>query len=600
MKKINYILLFIAFSSIISGCKKALDAPAKSALEESVIFSTQSLAEGAVTGILQAFAETNSYRGRYIVYYGTNTDSEVISSIKTVGDDKSRLANYNTNVNNGQMNTENNVWAMLYLGIERANLAIRGLRAYGNVDSNPQMAQLLGEVLTLRAVMYSDLIKAWGDVPARFEPVTSETIYTPRTDRDVIYKQLLADLAEASNYLAWPNATSRTSSVERVSKAFAKGLRARIALMAGGYALRQDKTVRLSNDPDLERTKMYTIAKQECLDIINSGTVRLLPSFETVFRNLNQEVLTAGQESMWEIPFSEGRGRVIFDMGVNHAKIDKYTGQNKGGTVIANPAMWYEFEKQDTRRAVSITPYGWDSDGTANTAFQVTSTLGKMYLGKYRYEWMKRRVTSTNDDGINWMYMRYADVLLMAAEAINEIDGPTAAAPYLKQVRDRAYVGNTALSTAYMATVTGSKSAFFNAIVKERSLEFVGEMLRKQDLIRWNLLDSKLAENKTKLEQLETRTGAYANLPAKIYYTLNGENLTIYGLDFGDTDAIGAAGGYASNKTWTMSSSSDATTFWNALSQNPQNQPSKQSYWPIWQTFLDSSNGTLNNNFLGL
>ncbi len=599
MKKINYILLFIAFSSIISSCKKALDAPAKSALEESVIYSNQNLTEGAITGILQAFGETNSYRGRYIVYYGTNTDSEVISSIKTVGDDKSRLANYNTNVNNGQMNNETNVWAMLYLGIERANLAIRGLRTYGNIQSSPQMAQLLGEVLTLRAVMYNDLIKGWGDVPARFEPVNSTTIYTPRSDKDVIYKQLLADLEEAIGYLAWPNATVRTSSVERVNKAFAKGLRARIALSAGGYSLRQDKTTRLSTDPDLAPAKMYEIAKKECLDIITGRSVNLLTSYEQVFKNLNQEVLTAGQESMWEIPFSEGRGRVVFDLGVNHAKIDKYTGQNKGGTVLANPAMWYEFEKEDVRRGVSITPYGWDSDGTANTAFQVPSTLAKMYLGKYRYEWMKRRVTSTNDDGINFMYMRYADVLLMAAEAINELDGPAAAAPYLKLIRDRAYPNNPAMVTTYMATVTASKQAFFNAIVKERALEFVGEMLRKQDLIRWNLLDAKLAENKTKLEQLENRTGVYANLPTKIYYSTNadGETLNIYGLNFGDTDAIGAAGGYTANKSWTMSSSSDATTFWNALYIN---QPSKQPYWPIWQTFLDSSNGTLNNSFLGL
>lgn len=597
MKKFKYILLVIGVAAMTSGCKKALDAPAKSALEESVIFSTQNLTEGAITGILQTFGETNAHRGRYLAFYGSNTDAEVLNSIKNTADDRARLANYNTNVINGQMNTTNNVWAMLYQGVERANLAIRGLRTYGNVGSNPQMAQLLGEALTLRAVFYCDLIKGWGDVPGRFEPITSETLYTPRTDRDVIYKQLLADLEEASGYLAWPNGSARTNSVERVNKAFAKSLRARIALMAGGYALRQDKTVRLSTDPDLAPAKMYEIVKKECLDVITSNSVRLLPSFEQVFRNLNQEVTAPNQESIWEIPFNETRGRVIFDLGVAHAKIDKYTGQNRGGTVIANPVMWYEFDKEDVRRAVSITPYGWDSDGTANTAFQVASTLGRMYLGKYRYEWMSRRVTSQNDDGVNWIYMRYADVVLMAAEAINELDGPAAAAPYLKQIRDRAYPNNPAMVNTYMATVTASKTAFFNAIVKERNLEFVGEMLRKNDLIRWNLLDTKLAENKTKLQQLESRTGIYANLPTRIYYTLNGEVLNIYGLNFGDTDAAGAAGGYAANKTWTMVGSSDPATFWDALYIN---QPSKQPYWPIWQTFLDSSNGTLNNSFLGL
>lgn len=600
--KNNYIILFIALATLAGSCKKTLDAPAKSSLEASVIFSTQSLAEGAITGILNIFGEQNGHRGRYIAFYGTNTDSEVISSIKTVNDEKSLLANYNTNVNNGQMNTATgtaiNVWGVLYTGIERANLAIDGLKTYGNVESNAQMAQLLGEALTLRAVMYVELIKAWGDVPARFKPITGETLYQPRADRDVIYKQLLADLAEASGYLAWPNETSRTSSVEHVNKAFAKGLRARIALMAGGYALRQDKMVRLSNDPELERSKMYGIAKQECLDIIlRPGTQKLASSFETVFKNLCQEVVTAGQESMWEIPFATTRGRVIFDLGVNHAKKDKYTDQPKGGTVIANPVMWYEFEKQDTRRNVSITPYGWDSDGTPSTAYQVISNLNKMYLGKYRYEWMTRRVTNANDDGVNFMYMRYADILLMAAEAINELDGPVTAAPYLKQVRERAYPGNATMVATYMTTVSASKETFFNAIVKERQLEFVGEMLRKNDLIRWNLLDTKLAENKAKLEQLENRQGIYANLPTKVYYTLNGENLDIYGLNFGDTDAVGAAGGYTANKAWKMSSDGEPVTFWDALYRN---QPSKQPYWPIWQVFLDASNGMLNNNFIGL
>jgi hypothetical protein len=212
---------------------------------------------------------------------------------------------------------------------------------------------------------------------------------------------------------------------------------------------------------------------------------------------------------------------------------------------------------------------------------------------------MKRRVTSTNDDGLNWLYMRYSDVVLMAAEAINELDGPAAAAPYLKMIRDRAFPTQPAKVTTFMAAASASKQTFFDAIVDERALEFTGEMLRKADLIRWNLLGTKLAEAKTKLQQLETRQGKYANLPAKIYYkTLaNGETVEIYGLRFGDTDAQGAAMGYTSNKTWTMSASNDAATYWNALFVK---DPNKQQYWPIWQFFLDSSNGMLNNKNLNL
>lgn len=588
MKRIIYIFSMLTTISVVSSCKKVFDTPNESALDVSVVFSTPSLAESAVVGILQSFGETNSYRGRYLVNYGINTDVEVYNSLKTTTGEQAKLSNYNTNPDNGQMNTDNNAWAKFYESIERANLAIVGLKKYGDVNTRPEMAQILGEVLTLRAVLYNDLVKGWGNVPARFEPVNLATQYVTRSDKDVVYKQLLSDLDEAAALLPWPNKSTVTKTVERVNKAFAKGLRARIALAAGGYSKRLDGSTRLSSDPDLSRSKMYAIAKKECLEIIDSKELRLL-GFEEVFRKLNEEAGVAGLESMWEIPFSEGRGRVIFDLGVKHTTVDKYTGQNKGGTDGPNPVMWYEYDKDDVRRPVSVVPYEWTN------GIQVPTALSRWYFGKYRYEWLKRKVTSANDDGLNWMYMRYADVVLMAAESINELDGAAAAAPYLKMILTRAFPTNSAKVDTYMAQASASPTAFFNAIVDQRALEFCGEMLRKADLIRWNLLSAKLNEAKTKLQQLEARQGKYANLPLKIYYktAADGEQVDIYGLNFGDTDAIGAAGGYTTNKTWTLSSTSDVVTYWDALFLR---DPNIQPVWPIWQTFLDSSNGTLNNN----
>ena len=594
IKKLIYsFLTALIILGSMTSCEDVLEVESESSLEPSIIFSSTELAEGAIAGIIHSFGETNSYRGRFLVYYGINTDNEVTNSLKNITDDKARLANYNTNVNNGQMNSANNAWAMFYEGIERANVAIDGIRTYGDVENDPLMGQLLGEVLTLRAVVYSDLLKAWGDVPARFEPVNSETVYIPRSDRDVIYKQLLADLEEAAEMVPWPNDNAITSSSERVNKAFVKGLRARLALAAGGYGQRLHEggngVIRKSTDPELTSELMYKIVKKECLDIYNSGKALLEPTFEDVFKALHEEKYVAGREILWEIPFAEGRGRVIFDLGVKHTNVDKYTGQAKGGTNGPNPIMFYEYEKDDSRRDVTCVPYEW-TDG-----IQVPTNLNKFYFGKYRYEWLNRRVTAPNDDGLNWLYMRYSDVLLMLAEAVNELDGPTDAAPYLKEVRSRAYPDNPSAVDAYMASITASKETFFNAIVDERSLEFTGEMLRKNDLIRWNLLDTKLAEARTKLEALENREGKYANLPEKIYYETDedGETVNIYGLNFGDTDAEGETLGYPVNKTWKMSSDDEQISYWNALYQG---DPNKQQYWPIWQTFIDSSNGMLNND----
>lgn len=592
MKRYIYISLFsVALMGLVSSCD--LEAPSKSSMDSSVIFSTPSLAEGAVMGIHQSFGETNSYRGRYLPYYGINSDVEWINGMdptKMPDAGKYDLCTYASTATNTQMNTTNNAYAKFYEGIERANQAIVGLRAYGDVENNSTMAQLLGEALTLRAVLYLDLVKGWGDVPARFEPITTETMYVGRSDRDIIYKQLLSDLEEASRLVAWPNETSVTKSVERVNKAFTKGLRARVALYAGGYSQRADG-IRLSNDPELSREAMYTIARDECLDVIAHCPELSKLAFKDNFLRLCQDDVTAGAESLWEIPFSDGRGRVLYTFGVKHNAKDQYTQQNNGGVNGPLPYLFYDYDVEDIRRDITCVPYDWSKELINGRSKQELRSLDNWCFGKLRYEWMKRIVTSTNDDGVNWQYMRLADVYLMAAEAINELSTPAEAAQYLKPILDRALPADKV--TAYMATATASKDAFFNAIVDQRAFEFAGECLRKADLIRWNLLKTKLDEAKDKMKKLARREAPYNDLPEKLYFETaeDGETLIIYGLNHGDTDEEGEALGYESNTTWISTEKLEDTLIESLYTKNPD----ENQVWPIWQTFIDSSNGMLTN-----
>lgn len=584
----------VIFSLAIFVCscsEDILDAPTKSSLDESIIFSTPVLAEGAVMGIHQSFGETNSYRGRFIPFYGFNTDLEWWNSSENTSDDRALLMAYNPNVGSTQMNTSNNAWAKMYEGIERANLCIRGLRTYGNVENNPELAYLLGETLTLRAFIYLDLIKAWGDVPARFEPVTSETLYIPKSDRDIIYRQIIADLEEAEGLVPWPNETNVTQTVERVNKAFVKGLLARTCLYAAGYSQRPDGTIRRSSDSELSVENMYAKAKNACIDLIESKTSEL-GEFEQNFRGLCQENTAAGRESLFEIPFSDGRGRVLYTFGVKHTNVDKYTQQAQGGSNGPLPTLFYDYDKDDVRRDITCVPYEWTN------GIQVPRQLKSWCFGKLRYEWMNRIVTSTNDDGINWQAMRLADVYLMAAEAVNELSGPADAAPYLEAVRKRAFPDKPEKVTDFINAAKADKQTFFNAIVDERAFEFAGEMLRKADLIRWNLLSSKLNEAKEKMTNLANRTGDYADYPDKIYYTTDtdGETLIIYGLEKGHTDAEGAALGYPSNKGWFISNDANNLTEAKINSLFLRN-PDERQFWPIWQVFLDSSNGQLTNDY---
>ena len=591
----------IALAGVVTSCD--MDAPTQSTLDESSVFSQYSLAESEIMSIHVSFCQTNSYRGRFLPYYGLNSDLETGSGTqpsysKAMSyDDKNSLWAYNTLATNGQMNTDNNAYAMFYEGIERANLAIQGIRKYGNIENNRDMAQLLGEALTLRALIYNDLIKAWGDVPARLQPNNADNVYMPRCNRDSIYKVLLADLKEAEDYCYWPNENVITKSTERVSKSFVKGLRARIALYAGGYGLRGDG-YRKSKDPELASDKMYAIAKQECIDIINKHC-NTLGSFEENFKKLCQDNVAAGGESLWEIPFAPGRGRVVYTFGIKHQAADQYTSQAQGGANGPLPYLYYDYDKDDIRRDITCIPYEWSKELVDGKSYQQLRGINKWCFGKLRYEWMKsERALSLgkNDDGVNWQYMRLADVYLMAAEAINALDNDQQTAwNYMKPVLDRALPA--AKVEALKAKYTASQEAFFNGIVEQRGFEFAGEMLRKADLVRWGIIDEKMAEAKQKLTDLSNRAGRYADLPLKLYFKNEGENIVIYGLNHGDTDAEGAALEGYSSKQWFV----DSKTNTNLLTEDYINglyvgKPSLNCLWPIWQTFIEKSNGLLNND----
>lgn len=310
----------------LSSCSEEgfFDVKAPSAADESNVYSNYTLSEYAIFSIAETFGHTNNYRGRFLPWYGFNTDVEWYNGTNTTG---KQLAQYEPTTNNTQMNLDNGPYNEMFVGIERANLAIEGLRAYGDVENQPDMAYLLGEALTLRAMIYYDLTKAWGDVPARFEPINSENIFMAKSSRDTIYVQILKDLEEAIPYLYWPNESSQTATTDRINKAFACGLYARIALAASGYALRPDDgtvgtgnlgSVRKTNEPQLQAEVLYPKALGYLQEVINSGTAYLVSSYEQLWRDFNNYDLTAGKEVLYSIPFSDGRGRWNYHFAGSH------------------------------------------------------------------------------------------------------------------------------------------------------------------------------------------------------------------------------------------------------------------------------------------
>ena len=609
MKKIYYIISAALIAVCASSCENFLDSESPSAFDSATIFSNYDLAESQYFSALQSFGETNSYRGRYLPWIGLNSDIEWYNTYKPT-DEKYQIAGYTLAPNNGQLNCANPPFAKMYEAIERLNLCIEGLNQFGKVEENASMAKLLGEVLTIRALVYYDLIRAWGDVPARFEPITSGTIYRPKESRDVIFKQLLADLEKAIPALPWPGQDATTSRSDRVNKMFAQGLYARIALMASGYAIRPEDgmvgtgdlgTVRLSSDPELQKDVLYPKALAYLREAISSRTASL-EDYETLWKkqsNMNNLAAGPGHEPLYVIPFSDGRGRWNYTFAVR-SDGSKYAGGstvNRGGDAGPVPTMWFRYDPKDIRRDITCVNWRWNADNEKELP-----GIQKWYFGKYRFEWMTSNpYTGVNDDGVKPVVLRYADILLMAAEIANETGDLNYAKEQLLKVRERAFKGNEDKAEAYVNAI-GSKEAMFNVIVDERAFEFCGEMTRKFDLIRWNLLKKKMDETIAEMKDLRNLSGKFAainKLEGDVYYQYSDDVITIWGFNGEDTAPKGNWVRKPGYITKVVSDKGLDTGLYDDLIEHGiySADPEQHMFWPIFNDAMSNSQGKIKNDY---
>lgn len=163
--------------------------------------------------------------------------------------------------------------------------------------------------------------------------------------------------------------------------------------------------------------------------------------------------------------------------------------------MIVMPTLFFEFDEGDQRRDVSICNYGI----LANDNLQMSTYIGAT-IGKYRIDWKADQGTTDSKRDINFPLLRYSDVLLMYAEALNKLNNgpPAEAAGALKTVRLRAFKKDV----SKVGTIPSEYSDFRNTIIKKRKLELSNESLRKTDLTRWGILYEHLTAEKDKLYQL--------------------------------------------------------------------------------------------------
>ncbi|MDN5394945.1 MAG: RagB/SusD family nutrient uptake outer membrane protein [Chryseobacterium sp.] len=509
MNKNKFLAIFFSLVGMASvySCSDYLEVENLSNTAEKQQFDSASDTFAALVGVYNSAMGDNTYGQRMNLILSQSGDD-----FRTSGD-------YNANDRRGiscfgavPTNTELlRPFLDTYAGIERANLVIKNIPISpvyqtGSAADKKLMDRYLGEALTLRALFYYDLIKNWGDIP--FQEVPSAdlaTVYLPKTDRDVIYDKILDDLAKAATLVPWKSEAGTTS--QRISKAAVKGLRARIALARAGYSLRRSPQAMVQGS---NPQKYYQIAYDECKDIINSGEHKLNPSYEGLFRSLHTNSQDATNEVIFAVGAFGGNSRTDSKIGYYNGLRHDDTDWKSAGGISAIPTYFYEFSKFDLRRDVNIAIFR-----VSTTKQEDLQTSINWNDAKFRKSWTNITGTSQNL-GIDWPLLRYADVLLMFAEADNELHNgasPEAVSAVLS-VKQRAFAGNL----GQVGTIPTGKNDFFNFIVKERLLEFGGEGLRKYDLIRWNLLETKINETKQKLVAFMNGTGAYANVPEYIFY----------------------------------------------------------------------------------
>ena len=494
MKKKNIIFLGLALFGM-SSCSDYLNVDSPSKFTDNDVVSSKDEANRLLNGVYADIASGNTYGNAYLTTFNLNSDVEFTTStneLKSASHNEYKLFDCEADASN-LLST----WNAAYGAIESSNnfiTAAQNSSLYQSKDSS--MMQMVGEAKCLRAMSYLDLVIMFGDIPFSMQRAyDSESMVMPMTNRDTILTTLIKDLKTTAPYMSY--AYNLSAGVERCSKEFCWSLIARMALYRGGYSLRPGQSTTDAGTmkrPD-DYSDYYQIARNYCDSVIKSGTHSLNNNYYDVFiKECNYKVVNS-DDPIFEIPFTQNvSGNIGYIQGPkgNDSSAGGTSAPNLWGTssgnVRLNAFYRFTFNNQDTRRN-TVGYWYYDYDGTP-----VILNDYNNYCNKWSKFWDESHTLgyqSAGNTGINFPYMRYADVLLMFAEADNELNnGPTAAAKSaLKAVRERAFrnATNKGMMVDTYVDGAGSKESFFKLIFDERAWEFGGENIRWKDLVRWNL-----------------------------------------------------------------------------------------------------------------
>lgn len=361
-----------------------------------------------------------------------------------------------------------NTWSNFYTAINNANTVLEKVPG-APLAADVIKKRVVAEARFLRAFAYYNLVRLWGPIPLKLTATaSSENLQVPKNTEEEIYAAIIADLQYAAGETpenpGLPlNHTGANNG--RVTVGAAN------ALLAEVYLTR----------------KNWSKTAEYAQKVISSNRYALWPNYGDVFLYANKYAANSAPngESIFEFQYQQdaavpsfivrwtGPRDVLFQTLV--------TGRGGFGSYAATPQLFTLYSPQDARRTWNFPDTYLNQNGVAT---RLNSDPANFYTMKYRLDGQNAIFGNT---GNNWPILRFADVLLMQAEALNEAAGPTTDAyAAINRVRTRAWLPNL--------TAGLSQSAFRDSLYAERARELFLEGDRFFDLVRTNRLVSELAK----------------------------------------------------------------------------------------------------------
>ena len=434
MKIFNICLLFLMILS--ASCENNLEEVPLSFFEESNSFNSASDAASAINGV---YSRLKGVYGLTMINLGDLNGDEC-----EVREENGGGTEIHKNLFNSGTGLFDQFYTASYVLIDRAN------RVIGNVPKIVMDVkvrdQIVGEAKFLRALAYFNLVRAFGDVPL-VTTISNDVVNVkiPRDAKDKVYLQIIQDLLDAEKVL--PVKFTADTEIGRATVGAAKSILAKV------YLTRKD----------------WANAAAKAKEVIDSKNYSLVPDFRDLFVPEKEN----GPEHIFSIQYSCVLPTYGSPMAENFAIYFSYPINLTGGTYQVVPSFANSFLKGDYRKEVTVITEKKIANGTV-----VQSRTGP-HSDKY---WDPLACGGSQARN-NFLVIRYADVLLMYAEALNEVGSATAEAyAAVNQIRTRARKG--ALETALPDLAELSQTQFRDAVIQERGWELSFEGHRRWDLLR--------------------------------------------------------------------------------------------------------------------